>query len=129
MNVPDQDKPAEDSVNMKTAACLILLLQGQIVPIDKAFPDDDSCERAGFSMTDGRTVKGYSCLPRFMVDGVPTFDCGRRYPDPSPRRRICVVDIMDQEGAIYSREYACAATPAGWSLFPEPEGVINITPK
>lgn len=92
------------------SVCLILTLSGYMVPIDKPFPSADSCERAGFSMTDGKTVKGYACLPRFMVDGLPTYDCGQYNPDmnltPPPMTK-CIFDVMKPDGTIFQISAAC----------------------
>lgn len=59
------------------SVCLILILSGQLAPIDKAFPTPDLCEIAGFTLTDGKIVRGYTCLPAMMVDGLPYYDCGK----------------------------------------------------
>ncbi len=57
--------------------CLILIMAGQtLLPISAAFPDQIACEMGGASMTDGRTVKGYICVPPEI------FDCTK----PSPSR-------------------------------------------
>lgn len=115
---------------MKTAACLVLILSGQLVPINKPFPTEDSCERAGFSMTDGQTVKGYSCLPRIIVDGLPVYDCGR-YQDidltPPPAGETCIVDSMT-DGTVISRHEPCVRTATGWRLVVPRSNVIDVRP-
>jgi hypothetical protein len=103
--------------------CLILSLSGHMIPIDKPFPTADACERAGFSMTDGQTVKGYACLPRIMVDGLPVYDCGK-YPDidltppPEPPSK-CRFEILAPSGKIVTVSAECDAII---------NGVINILP-
>jgi len=104
------------------SACLILILYGQIVGVDKPFPDPDACERGGLSMTDGRTVKGYSCVPQIMVDGLPTYDCGNyskiNWAPPGPTK--CHFEILvPKSGKIRRVSAECDA------VLP---GVINILP-
>jgi hypothetical protein len=103
------------------SVCLILILGHQMVGIDKPFPSADACERGGFSMTDGQTVKGYSCLPRFMVDGLPTYDCGAyseiNLAPPAPSK--CRFEIMTPAGKIRHVSAECDA---------EVPGAINILP-
>lgn len=103
------------------SVCLILLVGAQIVGIDKPFPDPDACERGGFSMTDGHTVKGYACLPQFMVEGMPTYDCGN-YSEISlaPERPTkCRFEILTPRGKIRHVSAECDA---------EIPGAINILP-
>lgn len=96
------------------SVCLILSLAGHMIPINKPFPSPDSCERAGFSMTDGQTVKGYACLPRFMVDGLPTYDCGAVTDiDLTPPPARCTFNIMNSDGAVTTISAPCDETPAG----------------
>ncbi len=81
--------------------CLILTVAGRLMSIDKPFPSQDACEIAGFKMTDGQTVKGFACLPRVMVDGLPIYDCGDYEKinltlPPS----ICTFDVMRPNGQI-----------------------------
>lgn len=103
------------------SVCLILFMSGQMIGVDKPFPSADACERGGFSMTDGRTVKGYSCLPHLMVDGLPVYDCGK-YPDvdltPPPSK--CRFEVLvPASGKIRHVSAECDA------IIP---GVINILP-
>lgn len=96
------------------SVCLILTVAGHLIPINKPFPSDDACERAGFSMTDGQTVKGYACLPRMMVDGLPTYDCGIVTEiDLTPPPTKCVFDIMKSDGLMATISAPCNTTPPG----------------
>jgi len=96
------------------SVCLILTLSGHLVPISKPFPSGDSCERAGFSMTDGQTVKGYACLPRSMVDGMPIYDCGIISDiDLTMPAGKCTFDVMGADGRVRNIGAPCDAQVPG----------------
>lgn len=98
---------------MKTV-CLILTLAGHLIPINKPFPSQDSCEIAGFGMTDGQTVKGYACLPRLMVDGLPIYDCGIvRDVDLIPPAATCTFTVMKPDGLMAAVAAPCDSAPPG----------------
>lgn len=103
------------------SVCLILFVGAQIIGIDKPFPDPDACERGGFSMTDGHTVKGYACIPQFMVEGVPTYDCGKFseiiLAPPAPSK--CRFEVLTPSGKIHQVNAECDAII---------DGTINIMP-
>lgn len=49
--------------------CLILVVAGKtILPVPGPFPGADACEVAGASVTDGRTVSSYACVPPVVFD-------------------------------------------------------------
>lgn len=103
-----------EDTNMKSI-CLVLTLAGHLVPIDKPFPSANSCEMAGFSMTDGQIVKGFACLPKVMVDGLPVYDCGKYQPDQiliAPPRK-CTFNVMDGSGLIRTVSAPCDASIPG----------------
>lgn len=96
------------------SVCLILTMAANLLPIDKPFPSADACERAGFSMTDGQTVKGYACLPRAMLDGLPLYDCGTFTEiDLTPPPGTCTFDVMKPGGQISAIAAPCAADVPG----------------
>lgn len=104
------------------SACLILIVAGRLITVDKPFPHPDACEQAGFGMVDGQTVKGYACLPRFMVDGLPTYDCGIVTDiDLTPPPGKCTFDVMDSTGQISTVAAPCAAQVPGTINMHSPE--------
>lgn len=107
---------------MKTV-CLILIVAGRLLTIDKPFPNQDACEIAGFGMTDGQTVKDYTCVPRDMVDGLPTYDCGDIKSDliltPPPSK--CTFTVMGLDGRTRSISAACNADVPGTISITAPE--------
>lgn len=96
------------------SVCLILTIAGSLLPINKPFPSGDACERAGFSMTDGQTIKGYACLPRFMVDGLPTYDCGIVTDiDLTMPPGKCTFDVMKSDGTMATISAQCDGNVPG----------------
>lgn len=65
---------------MSTTACLILAIAGgTLLPISTQFPDVISCEMGGASMVDGKTVRGYICVPASI------YRCGTAPPPVVPK--------------------------------------------
>lgn len=64
----------------------------------------------------------FICTPTFMVDGLPVYDCHK----PTT---ICIVEILEESGTVSTHEMICTRQATGWHPNPNPEGVINITPR
>ena len=61
------------------SVCLVLIMAGHtLLPVSGSWRDQVHCEMDGASMVDGRTVKGYICIPKAIVVGIPDYDCRGR---------------------------------------------------
>lgn len=63
------------------SVCLILIMAGKtLLPIPAPFPDQVACEMGGASMVDGKTVRGYVCVP------ITIYDCTQQKGRPESER-------------------------------------------